>query len=105
MLAFADGTTASCDVIVGADGVRSPVRVHMFDIAATQQSDASLREFGPALWSGQNVYRTLVPMSRATEEWNKLGGEGDHPIMNGVHQVRRPASRSELGCTEALRIR
>ncbi|EJD50223.1 FAD/NAD(P)-binding domain-containing protein [Auricularia subglabra TFB-10046 SS5] len=85
-LIFTDGTTATCDVVIGADGVRSPVRARMFDLAATQVADDSLREFGPPLWSGQNVYRTLIPMNRATEEWNKLGGEGDHPVMNGVHQ-------------------
>ncbi|EJD50165.1 FAD/NAD(P)-binding domain-containing protein [Auricularia subglabra TFB-10046 SS5] len=82
-LSFADGTSATCDVLIGADGVRSPVRVGMFNTAATSLGDESLRIFGVPVWSGQSVYRTLIPMERATEEWNKLGGEGKHPLMTG----------------------
>lgn len=82
-LSFTDGTSATCDILIGADGVRSPVRAGMFDIAATRLGDESLRTFGLPIWSGESIYRTLIPMDRATEEWNKLGGEGPHPLMNG----------------------
>jgi salicylate hydroxylase len=48
-LAFADGSTASADVVVGADGLRSVVRGHVT---------------GPdeAVFSGMSCYRGLVPV-------------------------------------------
>ncbi|EJD50167.1 FAD/NAD(P)-binding domain-containing protein [Auricularia subglabra TFB-10046 SS5] len=79
-LTFTDGTTAVCDILVGADGVRSLVRTAMFDLA-TNRADESLRAYGPAMWSGECVYRALVPSGRLAEEWERIGGTGPHRLM------------------------
>ncbi|WP_330241504.1 FAD-dependent monooxygenase [Streptomyces sp. NBC_00525] len=51
VLRFADGTEARADAVVGADGIHSAVRHHLF---------------GPdeAVFSGTSGYRALVPMER-----------------------------------------
>ncbi|HEX4832856.1 MAG TPA: FAD-dependent monooxygenase [Trebonia sp.] len=54
VLAFADGTTAGADVVIGADGVHSAVRG-----AVTVSS--------PATFSGMSAFRATVPVDRAPE--------------------------------------
>ncbi|KZV78672.1 FAD/NAD(P)-binding domain-containing protein [Exidia glandulosa HHB12029] len=82
-LTFKDGTTATCDVLIGADGVRSPVRVAMMDCAARDLGDDMFRSQGPAVWSGECIYRSLVPMSQLCETYKQLGGQGDPAIQSG----------------------
>ncbi|KAF9238919.1 hypothetical protein BU15DRAFT_74878 [Melanogaster broomeanus] len=64
-LRFTDGTTATADVLVGADGIRSAVRKTMFE-AASEESDsaddnADLRQYIDATWTGMMIYRSLFP--------------------------------------------
>ncbi len=66
-LRFQDGSSTSCDVLFGADGVKSTVRAVMFtqladaakDAGCEQESDL-LRSCIPAAWSGTTVYRGLL---------------------------------------------
>ncbi len=51
-LAFADGSTAAADVVIGADGTHSVVRGALFAAA-------------PAAFSGVCAYRCLIPADRA----------------------------------------
>ncbi|PZT77623.1 MULTISPECIES: FAD-dependent monooxygenase [unclassified Streptomyces] len=51
VLRFADGTEARADAVVGADGIHSAVRHHLFGPDA-------------AVFSGTSGYRALVPMER-----------------------------------------
>lgn len=59
-LAFADGTSAVCDLLVGCDGIKSVVRTEMLRAKAVKdaQSTASLQ--GPR-WTGSIAYRGLIP--------------------------------------------
>lgn len=63
-LHFKDGSTAKCDVLVGADGIRSAVRRTMFsDLAAKSQDEVqavTYRRCVDAAWSGVVTYRALV---------------------------------------------
>lgn len=64
-LYFADGSSASADVLIGADGVRSPTRKTLFEIRNEQtgvDSGASLSpsQISDPVWSGSLVYRCLV---------------------------------------------
>ena len=69
-LNFKDGTVATCDVLVGADGIKSSVRANMYESLASQweehngacsneRSEAVRRHVHPT-WTGQVVYRSLI---------------------------------------------
>ena len=64
LLQFADGTTAECDILVGADGVKSAVRRRMFTSLAVSTQDESqatrYRRCVEATWSGVIAYRSLI---------------------------------------------
>lgn len=57
MLSFADGSTATADVVIGADGTHSVVREAVLNGQAP----------GPHRFSGVCAYRCLVPADRAPE--------------------------------------
>jgi salicylate hydroxylase len=70
-LRFHDGSTAMCDILVGADGVKSVVRKTMFHEAALwaesqhRNADAAeLRSLSEPRFSGVLSYRTLIPAAR-----------------------------------------
>ena len=58
---FKDGTTATADAVIGADGVHSTVRAHLLG-----------KEAAKPVFAGSVAYRALVPMDKAVE---KLGEE------------------------------
>ncbi|KDQ57982.1 hypothetical protein JAAARDRAFT_177120 [Jaapia argillacea MUCL 33604] len=64
VLKFQDGTTSTCDVLLGADGIKSAVRRTMLEneIANTSQEEARnlLQRVSP-IWSGTVAYRGLIP--------------------------------------------
>lgn len=71
MLRFQDGSTATCDVLIGADGLKSAVRETMFHEAAiraeSQQRNADsaqLRSLSKPRFSGVFSYRALIPGAR-----------------------------------------
>lgn len=70
-LYFKDGSTATADILIGADGIKSVVRVSMYETMAkeaAQQGDharaAELLDVMNAKYSGATVYRTLIPGDR-----------------------------------------
>lgn len=75
-LQFQDGTTATCDILVGADGVRSAVRSAMYSQLAdaalaagkTEEEAARLRAYGDAVFSGYIAYRTLIRKDTLSSE-------------------------------------
>lgn len=72
-LYFADDSTATADVVIGADGVRSAVRANML----------SKEEQVEPTWSGVIAYRASI-----TREQLKVNGVGDYPIQAEPHMVR-----------------
>ena len=73
-LHFKDGTTATCDLVIGSDGIRSTVRQTMFDNLAQDaegrgQTDeaARLRGMIEPVYSGHIAYRGLAPASALSE--------------------------------------
>ena len=57
---FQDGTTATADVVIGADGVHSVVRAHLLG-----------KEAAKPVYAGSVAYRALVPMEKALERLDK----------------------------------
>jgi hypothetical protein len=71
MLRFQDGSTATCDILIGADGLKSAVRKTMFYEAAMwaesqhRNADAAqLRSLSEPRFSGVFSYRALIPGAR-----------------------------------------
>jgi salicylate hydroxylase len=87
-LHFADGTEASCDVLIGADGVKSVVRATMLEYlaqAAEKEGNiaetSNLRAAIPPVYSGWSSYRTIVP----AEKLRSIAP--DHPGLSEAHLV------------------
>lgn len=67
-LNFQDDTTAACDLLIGADGIKSVVRAGMLRGMADQaksegrmQEAKSIEKCSKATWSGVSMYRTTFP--------------------------------------------
>ncbi|KAF8142497.1 hypothetical protein K438DRAFT_1994904 [Mycena galopus ATCC 62051] len=68
---FADGTTATADVLLGADGVRSATRETMFEALANQYQDGldgisreRLLRCKDPVWTGTIAYRCVYPVEK-----------------------------------------
>lgn len=59
-LNFADGSTAFCDILIGADGIKSTIRAQMFRETANEQKDPTLLRFIEPVWTGTMAYRGLI---------------------------------------------
>jgi salicylate hydroxylase len=78
-VSFANGTSAEADIIIGADGIHSELRPHVF--AASEP-----------VFSGSVAYRGLVPHQRIpdwpTDRWQMWLGQGRHflafPVRAGT---------------------
>ena len=74
-LNFKDGTTATCDFIVGSDGIRSAVRRTMYNDFAKEaekrgeaEEAARFRGMVEPVFTGQIAYRGLAPASALSPE-------------------------------------
>jgi salicylate hydroxylase len=70
-LLFEDGTSTICDVLIGADGLKSAVRRSLLgEKASMAQSQnnwseaADITALIDPVWSGTNAYRALIPADR-----------------------------------------
>ncbi|TBU45377.1 FAD/NAD(P)-binding domain-containing protein [Dichomitus squalens] len=79
VLNFKDGTTATCDLVIGSDGVRSAVRRTMFSTFADEaekngktEEASKLRAMVEPVWTGEVAYRGLTPASALSEDLVKF---------------------------------
>ncbi|KAF8883524.1 FAD/NAD(P)-binding domain-containing protein [Infundibulicybe gibba] len=68
-LLFADGTRASCDVLIGADGVHSPTRASLYGALAigAAPDTADYQKYIEPIWSGTYAYRCSVQLDKFKE--------------------------------------
>ncbi|PPQ77194.1 hypothetical protein CVT25_011040 [Psilocybe cyanescens] len=84
-LHFEDGTSAICDILVGADGIKSTIRSQMFRETAETNQDPSFLRFIPPVWTGTMAYRGLIraqdiPLAKDGSFHRTI----DEPIMHVV---------------------
>ena len=81
-LSFADGSSASCDILVGCDGIKSTIRKQMLEKEAAKGKPHLLQHVDP-IWSGTMAFRSLIPAERL---YQKCGHR--HRVMNDATIVR-----------------
>ena len=83
VLHFKDDSTAECDLLVGADGIKSAVRAgmyrHMADAASrcgvSVEKVNKILSFVNPKWSGEMIYRGILPAESLRAE------SPDHPSL------------------------
>ncbi|CDO72514.1 hypothetical protein BN946_scf184980.g55 [Trametes cinnabarina] len=92
-LYFADGATATCDLLVGCDGIKSVIRKKMLeDLVNKHGGSPTLLEHIEPIWSGTIAYRGLIPVSRL-----KTGGKEHRTIQTPMmHVVSYGISRGSI---------
>lgn len=70
VLHFADGSTAECDVLIGADGIKSAVRHTLYpNLAKANIITQEEANFPNPIWSGTVAYRGLIPREVLEKQW------------------------------------
>lgn len=81
-IAFADGSTATCDILVGCDGIKSAVRKTMYEDLA-KGGRPEMRKYIDPVWTGETVYRALIPAERVPRLRNGMM----HPVLGSPVMV------------------
>lgn len=90
-LHFADGTSATADVLIGADGYKSATRATLYKLLATKESNSEathgaspLLAFVPPTWTGTFAYRTLISVENLKRK-NPQHQAASTPIIVSLH--------------------
>jgi salicylate hydroxylase len=83
-LIFSDGSTATADILVGADGVHSATRESMF-----KSLGDGYEQYIPPVFSGTIAYRGVISKAKLAEVFPGHRAL-DHPkIVSLLHGVKR----------------
>ncbi|KAF9483664.1 FAD/NAD(P)-binding domain-containing protein [Pholiota conissans] len=96
-LQFQNGETATCDLLVGADGINSVVRKGLL-AKAHNLSNEQATEAARPLWTGTFVYRSLIKSNVIKREFPNHSGL-TKPMMycgKNKHVVSCPVSQGKL---------
>ncbi|KAJ3809160.1 FAD/NAD-P-binding domain-containing protein [Lentinula aff. lateritia] len=61
-LQFSNGTTATCDLLAGCDGIKSSIRAQLYRECSERSGDSTLLKFIDPVWTGTIAYRGLIPV-------------------------------------------
>jgi salicylate hydroxylase len=82
-LYFVDGSTATCDLLIGCDGIKSTIRRQLFTQLAEQENRPELLNHVEPVWTGALVYRGLIPFEEVPK-----GADGTvHRAVNSPMMV------------------
>ncbi|KAG1859289.1 hypothetical protein F4604DRAFT_1793252 [Suillus subluteus] len=99
ILHFADDSTSTTDVLIGADGVHSSVRKTLFETLDRDVVDPSkIRHYTDPSWTGTLVYRTVFPAKKLSDLDPNNVALKDFVIFCGMgkHVVSYPISQGTL---------
>ncbi|KAF9482273.1 salicylate hydroxylase, partial [Pholiota conissans] len=92
-LHFKDGETATCDILVGADGIHSVVRKGLLAKMYKLDEEEAAMKARP-VWSGSVIYRNMIESDIIRKQ------DPNHPCLTSPmlvsHLVTYPISRGEL---------
>ncbi|KAJ3989844.1 FAD/NAD-P-binding domain-containing protein [Lentinula detonsa] len=95
LLEFSNGTTGTCDLLAGCDGIKSSTRAQLFKEAAERSGDVTLLKFIDPVWTGTIAYRGLIPVERLPPSHRSIA----NPIMycgKSKHVVSYSISRGDV---------
>jgi len=103
-LQFYDGSTATCDLLVGCDGIKSTIRRQMLEEKAQAGRPELLSMIDP-VWTGTIAYRGLIPVERLNHANGKEHRTIQTPMMycgKNKHVVSYSISRGSIVNVVAL---
>ncbi|KAJ3999660.1 FAD/NAD-P-binding domain-containing protein [Lentinula boryana] len=95
LLEFSNGTTGTCDLLVGCDGIKSSTRAQLLKEAADRSGDVTLLKFIDPVWTGTIAYRGLIPVERLPPSHRSIA----NPMMycgKSKHVVSYSISRGDV---------
>ncbi|KIK34329.1 hypothetical protein CY34DRAFT_26880 [Suillus luteus UH-Slu-Lm8-n1] len=93
ILHFADDSTSTTDVLIGADGLHSSVRKTLFETLDEDVVDPSkIRHYSDPSWTGTFIYRNVIPAKKLSEL------DPNHVALKGflLHVVSYPVAQGTL---------
>ncbi|EJD06331.1 FAD/NAD-binding domain-containing protein [Fomitiporia mediterranea MF3/22] len=109
ILNFADGSSARADLLVGADGIRSPIRREVVRRLVSQYLRELISDATEPVWSGTRVYRSLIPMTALESRFpGHRSGRGPHvltyPILSTANTSPQANSSGEAIPTSMVNL-